>query len=241
MRLEGRISVKAAMLAGNRTVSRIYVRDDLNDRDTSFIIHRAEERGIPVTRMAAEQIDEMAQGKTHGGILADAGERTFQDLSACLENDCPFVAMLEGVEDPFNLGYVIRSLYSAGCTGLILRNRDWSWSENTIVRSSAGAYEYMNVVLSDDMAATVRTLKQLGLYVYAAMRRDAVSYFEADFSRPVLLCIGGEMRGLSSAVLKECDQNIYIPYANDFRAALNAAGASAALGFEVMRQRTSRR
>ncbi|MDO4192492.1 MAG: RNA methyltransferase [Erysipelotrichaceae bacterium] len=241
MRLEGRISVKAAMLAGNRTVSRIYVRDDLNDRDTSFIIHRAEERGIPVTRMAAEQIDEMAQGKTHGGILADAGERTFQDLSACLENDCPFVAMLEGVEDPFNLGYVIRSLYSAGCTGLILRNRDWSWSENTIVRSSAGAYEYMNVVLSDDMAETVRTLKQHGLYVYAAMRRDAVSYFEADFSRPVLLCIGGEMRGLSSAVLKECDQNIYIPYANDFRAALNAAGASAALGFEVMRQRTSRR
>ncbi|MCR5450814.1 MAG: RNA methyltransferase [Solobacterium sp.] len=241
MRLEGRISVKAAMLAGNRTVSRIYVRDDLNDRDTSFIIHRAEERGIPVTRMAAEQIDEMAQGKTHGGILADAGERTFQDLSACLENDCPFVVMLEGVEDPFNLGYVIRSLYSAGCTGLILRNRDWSWSENTIVRSSAGAYEYMNVVLSDDMAETVRTLKQHGLYVYAAMRRDAVSYFEADFSRPVLLCIGGEMRGLSSAVLKECDQNIYIPYANDFRAALNAAGASAALGFEVMRQRTSRR
>ncbi|MBQ1531309.1 MAG: RNA methyltransferase [Solobacterium sp.] len=241
MRLEGRISVKAAMLAGNRTVSRIYVRDDLNDRDTSFIIHRAEERGIPVTRMSAEQIDEMAQGKTHGGILADTGERTFQDLSACLENDCPFVVMLEGVEDPFNLGYVIRSLYSAGCTGLILRNRDWSWSENTIVRSSAGAYEYMNVVLSDDMAETVRTLKQHGLYVYAAMRRDAVSYFEADFSRPVLLCIGGEMRGLSSAVLKECDQNIYIPYANDFRAALNAAGASAALGFEVMRQRTSRR
>ena len=60
----------------------------------------------------------MAQGKTHGGILADAGERTFQELSACLENDCPFVVMLEGVEDPFNLGYVIRSLYSAGCTGL---------------------------------------------------------------------------------------------------------------------------
>ena len=241
MRLEGRISVKAAILAGNRTVREVYVRNDLNDRDTSFIIHRAEEHGIPVTRMTAEQIDEMAQGKTHGGILADAGERTFQDLSVCLDNDSPFVVMLEGVEDPFNLGYVIRSLYSAGCTGLILRNRDWSWSENTIVRSSAGAYEYMNVVLSDDMAETVRTLKQDGLYVYAAMRRDAVSYFEADFSRPVQLCIGGEMRGLSSAVLKECDQNIYIPYANDFRAALNAAGASAALGFEVMRQRSSRR
>lgn len=241
MRLEGRISVKAAILAGNRTVNAVYVRDDLNDRDTSFIIHRAEERGIPVRRMRAEQIDELAQGKTHGGILADAGERTFQDISACLENDCPFVVMLEGVEDPFNLGYVIRSLYSAGCTGLILRSRDWSWSENTIVRSSAGAYEYMNVILSDDMAGTVRTLKQHGLYVYAAMRKDAISYFEAEFDRPLLLCIGGEMRGLSSAVLKECDQNIYIPYANDFRAALNAAGASAALGFEVMRQRSSRR
>lgn len=241
MRLEGRISVKAAMLAGNRTVRQIYVRDDLNDRDTSFILHRAEERGILIERLSETQINDMAQGKTHGGILADAGERTFQELSACLENDCPFVVMLEGVEDPFNLGYVIRSLYSAGCTGLILRNRDWSWSENTIVRSSAGAYEYMNVILSDDMAETVRTLKQHGLYAYAAMRRDAISYFEAQFDRPILLCIGGEMRGLSSAVLKECDQNIYIPYANDFRAALNAAGASAALGFEVMRQRSTRR
>ena len=241
MRLEGRISVKAAMLAGNRTVSRIYVRDDLNDRDTSFILHRAEERGIPIERMSETQINDMAQGKTHGGILADAGERTFQELSACLDHECPFAVMLEGVEDPFNLGYVIRSLYSAGCTGLILRNRDWSWSENTIVRSSAGAYEYMNVILSDDMAETVRTLKQHGLYAYAAMRRDAISYFEAQFDRPILLCIGGEMRGLSSAVLKECDRNIYIPYANDFRAALNAAGASAALGFEVMRQRSTRR
>ena len=241
MRLEGRISVKAAMLAGNRTVSRIYVRDDLNDRDTSFILHRAEERGILIERLSETQINDMAQGKTHGGILADAGERTFQELSACLDHECPFVVMLEGVEDPFNLGYVIRSLYSAGCTGLILRNRDWSWSENTIVRSSAGAYEYMNVILSDDMAETVRILKQHGLYAYAAMRRDAISYFEAQFDRPILLCIGGEMRGLSSAVLKECDQNIYIPYANDFRAALNAAGASAALGFEVMRQRSTRR
>lgn len=241
MILEGRISVKAAMLAGNREVRQLYVRDDLNDRDTLFIMHRAEERRIPIMRMTSEQIDEMAQGKTHGGILAEAGERTFQELSACLNSDCPFVVMLEGVEDPFNLGYVIRSLYSAGCTGLILRNRDWSQSENTIVRSSAGAYEYMNVILSDDMAETVRILKQHGLYAYAAMRRDAISYFEADFTRPVLLCIGGEMRGLSSAVLKECDQNIYIPYANDFRAALNAAGASAALGFEVMRQRSSRR
>ena len=241
MRLEGRISVKAAMLAGNRTVRQIYVRDDLNDRDTSFILRRAEERGILIERLSETQINDMAQGKTHGGILADAGERTFQELAACLDHECPFVVMLEGVEDPFNLGYVIRSLYSAGCTGLILRNRDWSWSENTIVRSSAGAYEYMNVILSDDMAETVRILKQHGLYAYAAMRRDAISYFEAQFDRPILLCIGGEMRGLSSAVLKECDQNIYIPYANDFRAALNAAGASAALGFEVMRQRSTRR
>lgn len=241
MRLEGRISVKAALLAGNRTVSSIFVRDDLKDRDTSFIIHQAENRNVPVKRLSAAETDELAQGKTHGGILAEAGERRFQDLSDSLGNSCPFVVMLEGVEDPFNLGYVARSLYSAGCTGLVLRNRDWSYSESTIVRSSAGAFEYMNVILSDDMAETVRVLKQNGLYAYAAMRKDAVSYFDADFRKPLLLCIGGEMRGLSSAVLKECDQNIYIPYANDFRAALNAAGASAALGFEVMRQRSARR
>lgn len=138
---------------------------------------------------------------------------------------------------PLQQGYIMRSLYSAGCNTLIIRERDWSFVEDQILKSSAGASEYMNLVCYKDMSEAVKICKDHGLYVYAAMRKDAITYFEADFKQPILLCIGGEMRGLSSGLLKEVDQNIYIPYANDFRNALNAAGASAALGFEVVRQR----
>ncbi len=240
MILEGKISVKAALLGGRRAVTRLYVAAK-KDRDTSFLIRTAETKGIPVSLISRQEADAMSTSRTHGGILAEAGKRTYQQPEDCLNDPLPFVVLAEGVEDPFNLGYVMRSLYSAGCTGLILRKRDWSSGEAVVIRSSAGASEYLNVVMSEEPALTVRQLKEKGLRAYAAMRKDAVEYFEADFTVPLVLCIGGEMRGLSAAVLAECDRNIYIPYANDFRPALNAAGASAALGFEVMRQRREAR
>lgn len=240
MILEGKVSVKAAMLGGHRKVNRILIDSRKHDKDTHFIEQKAIELGIETLRKPREELDAMAEGFTHGGILAEAEERKYQSLSDCLHKENPFLVLLEGVEDPYNLGYVMRSLYSAGCDGLLLEKRDWSRSEQVIVKASAGASEYLNLVCSDDPAGMVHACREKGLKIYAAMRKDAVSYFEANFTIPLLLCIGGEMRGLSSSVLKEADQNIFIPYANDFRNALNAAGASAALSFEILRQRQYR-
>lgn len=239
MILEGNVSVKAAVLAGKRTIEKLLVDRDSHNKDTAWILHRAEERNIPVEKLSREEIDSLAQGRTHGGLLAVCGPRAFQTEEDCLAGNDTFIALLEGVEDPFNLGYIMRSLYSAGCTGVLLRNRNWENSEATVIRSSAGAYEYMNIVMSDDLPASVNLLKEKGVYTYAAMRSDAIAYTEGNYRRPVLIAIGGEMRGLSSSVRKNIEQNIYIPYANDFRMALNAAGAAAVLGFEVLRQRNS--
>ncbi len=236
MILEGNVSVKAAIMAGNRDVHKLYMATEKHDRDSFFIMHRAIERGIEVVRCPREEIDALAEGRTHGGLIAEAGERRYQEISDCL-SDMPFVALAEGVEDPFNLGYLMRSLHSAGCTGILLRMRDWSNVEQVILKASAGAFDWMNVVLCEDLPGAVKSLRNQGLYCYAAMRKDAISYLEADFRRPVLVGIGGEMRGLSSKVLKEMDQNICVPYANDFRNALNAAAAAAVIGFEVFRQR----
>ena len=236
MILEGNVSVKAAILAGRRKVTKLYMAIDKHDRDSHYILHRAIERNIEVVRCARQEIDALASGRTHGGLIAEAESRNYQELDDCL-GGMPFVVLCEGVEDPFNLGYVMRSLYSAGCTGILLRERDWSFGEPVILKASAGAFDHMNVVLCADLPSAIRHFKEAGLHGYAAMRKDAVSYFEADFNRPILLAIGGEMRGLSSKVLKELDQNIYVPYANDFRNALNAAAAAAAIGFEVYRQR----
>lgn len=238
MIIEGNVSVKAAILGNKRKVEEIYVDEAKHDKDTSWILHRAEERNILIHKVTRETIEEMASGRTHGGLIARCGARKYQDIEECM-SEHTFLCVLEGVEDPFNLGYVIRTLYSAGCTGLIIRERDWTNVESTILKSSAGAFEYLNVVQSDDIPSLIKYAKAAGVKCFAAMRKDAVSCFEADYTGKVLLAIGGEMRGLSKSVLSLMDQNIYIPYANDFHMALNAAGASAVLAFEVLRQRNN--
>ena len=237
MLLEGNVSVKAAILGNHRKVEKLYYDKHKNDKDLNFILHRAKEKGIPCMPLEREEINSMATGRTHGGLVAQAGPRVYQELSECMHDKAPFLVLLEGVEDPFNLGYIIRTLYSAGCDGLILPKHDWASAESTIAKSSAGAFEYMNIVMSDNLPQLVKDIKKQGVKTYAAMRKDAITYLEADYQKPSLIAIGGEMRGLSSAVRNEIEQNIYIPYANDFRNALNAASATAVLSFEVYRQR----
>ena len=237
MILEGSISVKAALLGRHRIVHTIYIDEKRHDKETAFIIARANDAEVPVNRVPRETIDAMAQGRTHGGVLCEAGERHYEEESVLFEANNPFIVVLEGIEDPFNLGYVIRALYSGGCTGLVIGHRNWQSADPVILKSSAGAYEYLPIVMEDEPASIIRHCRQRNIHTFAAMRRDAIPCYEANFTESLLIAIGGEMRGLSSAVLQECEQNIYIPYANDFRNALNAAGASAVLGFEVLRQR----
>ena len=239
IQIEGGLSVKAAMLAGSRQIEAVYLDEARHDKDAHFIVRKAQEKHIPVILKSRSWIDAHAQGRTHGGLIAQVSPRSFQQLSEVL-SDNPCVFVVEGVEDPFNLGYIMRSLYSAGASGLLLSARNWQPVESTILKASAGASEYLNVVLSEDLPGDIAALKKQGLKAYAAMRKDAIAYWDADYTEPCLIAIGGEMRGLSSKVLKEMDQNIYIPYANDFRAALNAAGAAAAIAFEGFRQRNGR-
>ena len=239
MIIEGRISVKAAILGGKREVTAVYADRKKKDRDTAFILAKAAEAGIRADRLSREEIDARAQGNTHGGIIAECSGRSFQDLKDCIKGEDTFAVLAEGVQDPFNFGYIVRSLYSAGCTGLVMPQRDWSTAESTILKSSAGAFEYMNIVMCPDPAEAVRFFRKNGCRCLAAMREDAVSLYEADLTGPLLLALGGEMRGLSAGVLKETEQNIYIPYANDFRNALNASSAAAVIGFEAFRQRSA--
>ncbi len=237
MIIEGDVSVKASLLGNKREVHVVYIDEKRHDKDAWFIEKKCEEKHVNIEKTSREYIESLATGHTHGGVIAEVSSRKYDDLKDVLKVENPFLVLLEGVEDPFNLGYIMRSLYSAGCNGLILRKRNWETSESTILKSSAGASEYLPTILSDNIEADIEECKKNKLHVYAAMRKDAKAYFDGNYKKPVLLMIGGEMRGLSSKVLKLADENIYIPYANDFRNALNAAGAAAVLGFEVMRQR----
>ena len=158
MILEGALSVKAALQSGRRTVNQLLIDEKKKDRDTAYILRLAKEKNIPVKRMKREELNEMAVGKTHGGVLAETQARQYQELSVCLETEKPFVVFLEGIEDPFNLGYIARTLAAVGCSGLVMPERDLSTSESVILKSSAGASERINWIMSKNPVEDLSTL-----------------------------------------------------------------------------------
>lgn len=235
--LEGNISVKAAILAGKRDVYKIYVDEKKRDKDTSFILRKAKENGIAIEAHTREEIDELAQGKTHGGIVAFCGERSYQNLEDCVSGEHSFLCLLEGIEDPFNFGQTLRCLYAAGCHGVIIPPRNWTSAAGVVARSSAGASEYLNLIVANDMEAMLKQMKDLGVQLLCAQRNDAMCLYDYTFPSRICIAIGGEMRGLSKIVEAASDQNLYIPYEQDFKNAMSANSSAAIFAFEYVRQK----
>lgn len=234
--VEGNISVKACLLASRREVYEIWVDEKKLDKDTRYILAKAYERNIPVIKTKKEIINEKAQGQTHGGLIALVGEREYQTLKECITENC-FLALVEGIEDPFNFGYICRSLYAAGCNGILVPSRNWSTEVTTVTKSSAGASEYVNLVASDDLISLVQEMKKHDIKFYCAMRDNCINYTDADYTQSFCLGFGGEKRGLSKQVLALSDQNIVIEYGNEFKNALNGSSAVSVIAFEALRQR----
>lgn len=235
--LEGNISVKAALLANRRYIDKIVIDQHKKDKDTAFIINEAKKRNIKLEITSREIIDSLADGKTHGGLIAYAGERTYDTLPNIQDEHC-LLAIIEGIEDPFNFGYMLRSLYAAGCKGVILPPRNWTTAAKVVAKSSAGASEYIPMIVTDDMDSMCKNLKNQQFKIICGHRKDAVALYEYDFPKRTCIAIGGEMRGLSKIVQSHSDQNVYIPYENDFRNSLNAVSATAVFAFEYLRQKS---
>lgn len=235
--VEGNISVKAALLGKKRKVHKILVDAKKKDKDTAFILHKAKEAQVDIAYVKREEIDALATGKTHGGIIAYCGQRKYQNLEELVNKKQVFLALVEGVEDPFNFGYVLRTLYAAGCDGVLVPLRNWTTAADVVTRASAGASEYMNIIIADDMENTLTYLHQNDITLLCAQRKDAISLYSYTFPERICLAIGGEMRGLSKAVMTHSDQNLYIPYRSDFRNAMTAAASTAIFAFEVVRQK----
>ncbi len=238
MIVEGAIAVKSSIDSRYRKVNKIYIDEDKHSSDVSFIVKQAYQDRLPVERCTRAKIDSLASGKTHGGIIADVEERRFQSLMSLLTKEKPVLFLVEGVEDSYNLGYIFRSLYAFGCDGVILPEREWHFEDGTMVKSSAGASEFIPIHLSQDLNETLSILKNNGVKIYSAYRGgNCIDIFKADYTKSgVLMCIGGPLRGLSREVLDNSDQFVYIPYANDFRNALNAASAAVVAMAEIYRQ-----
>jgi 23S rRNA (guanosine2251-2'-O)-methyltransferase len=236
--LEGSIAVSAALEADSRPIQQIYIREDKNDGDALKLARLARERGVSLKRVPAATIDEHAQGNTHGGIVALAGERRYASLEAVIEGvDNPFIVMLDGVEDPFNFGQAIRAFYAAGAHGLIVRERNWLSAASVVARSSAGASERITTAIVSETQQAADFFHARGLIVAVADARRAVSIYAADLRQPLFLLIGGEKRGVTRSFADKADLRVKIPYGRAYDCDLGTTAASAVIAFEVMRQR----
>ncbi len=237
--LEGFVSVRAALKAGSRPIDAILVRRDKWDRGIAWLEHAARDAGIPFERVDSAEIDAIAQGNTHGGVIARVGPRAFLALDDLAAGEAaPFVAMLDGVEDPFNFGQAVRALYAAGAHGLVVRPRNWLSAAGIVARASAGASEWMPTAVAETALEAAEHFRARGLTVACTAQQGAISIYEADLSGPLFLVIGGERRGITRSFLDQADLLLEIPYGRAFDQSLGTTAATAALAFEVMRQRS---
>ncbi|MCW5887533.1 MAG: RNA methyltransferase [Anaerolineales bacterium] len=237
--LEGWVSVLAALQAACRPLDALYVQQGKEVRNLGMIERLAAEQQVALKFVATEEIDGLVQGRSHGGIVALAGERRFAPLAALAEAP-GWVVMLDGVEDPYNYGQAIRALYAAGASGLVAPLRNWDSALNVVTRASAGASEHMLTARADVLEA-LAFFKAHGYRCLAAAKAPAsLPLYAADLRGPLFLLIGGERRGLNAAALAQCDGLLSIPYGREFKAELDVTSSTAAIAFEVLRQRSQK-
>jgi len=241
--LSGRIAAEAALLGEAREVHAVHVDEAADWRKLEPVRRAAKKRSLELNPRPRAELDTLAGHPGHGGVVAEAGPRRYVGLDELVHADAPgVVVMLDGVEDPHNLGAAVRALWPAGIDGVIVRPRQWDpAAESTIVRASAGATERMPMAEAESpeaAAAFVRTVGYRVAVTEGGKKADGVSLYDADLAAPLLIVIGGERRGIRRAFRDAADVSLTIPYAVRFDWSLGAVAAAAVIGFEVARRRS---
>ena len=220
MIIEGAISVKAALNNNARVVNKVYIDASKKTKDFNYIRKLCKINNIELIESNNDELLNMATGKTFGGILADVSARKNDEFTK------GHIFYLDGIEDPFNLGYCMRTLYAFGIKNVMLPSRDYSNMEAQLLKSSAGAYDMLNIKVVDDSFSYIKKLKDDGYYLYGLFRgEDARDVFDTKFKDLSIFMLGGEKRGIKKELLDICDEHLYISYGSDFRNSLNACGA----------------
>lgn len=235
---EGMTSISAVINGGRRSIEKIIIdreRIGKKAREIDFLKRKSLEGGFTIEYADAAKLEEMTTGTSHGGIIAVCSDRVIPELSESILTDRGFYVMIDGIEDPYNFGYALRSIYAAGADGVILTPRNWMSAAGVVCRSSAGASELIPMYTSN-AADAVDFFKLHGVKTVSAGIRNSVSAFDADLSFPLFLIVGGEKRGISAAVLEKTDMTVRLEYGREFRGSLSAASAASILSYEILRQ-----
>jgi 23S rRNA (guanosine2251-2'-O)-methyltransferase len=240
-KIYGRKPVLEAIRSGQRAISRVYLLQGSRDAVLDQVEMHAKARSIPVSLETRHRMDTLAAQENHQGVIAVVDDFKYADLQDVLDtardkNEPVFVMLLDEIEDPHNLGAIIRSADAAGVHGVVIPKNRAAEVNATVLKSSAGASEHVTTVRVANINDTIKKLKEAGVWVVGTDVEATKYFYEYDYRQPVAIVIGNEGRGLRRLVKENCDELVKIPMAGKM-SSLNASVASALLLFEVTRQR----
>ena len=237
--IEGRNAVREALRAG-MTVDRLYVQDGLRDGPILDLIRRAKKADAVVDYVTKQRLDRMSMTGHHQGVIAHAAAFEYAQVEDILKRaeereEEPFLFLLDEIEDPHNLGAIIRTANLCGAHGVILPKRRSAGLTPAAVRASAGAVSYTLVARVNNLARTIEELKTKGIWFVCADMDGEVMY-RLNLTGPIGVVIGSEGNGVGRLVKEKCDMTAAIPMKGDIDS-LNASVAAGVLAYEIVRQR----
>lgn len=237
--IEGRNAVTEAFRSG-KTIDKLYVLDGCHDGAVNTIKSLARKQDTIVNYVTKERLDQMSETGKHQGVIAQAAAYDYATVEDILEaagkkDEAPFIFLLDEIEDPHNLGAIIRTANLCGAHGVIIPKRRAAGLTATVVKASAGAINYTPVAKVTNIAKTIEELKEQGIWFVCADMDGEVMY-RHNLTGPIGLVIGNEGSGVSRLVKEKCDYIASIPMKGDIDS-LNASVAAGVLAYEIVRQR----
>lgn len=236
--VEGRNAVTEALRAG-RPVDKLFILDGCSDGPVSTIKREAKKRDIMIRYVDKDRLDAMSDTGHHQGVIAKCAAYEYAEVSDILakaneKGEPPFIILLDGIEDPHNLGAIIRTANVAGAHGVIIPKNRAVGLTATVAAASAGALNYTPVARVTNLARCIEDLKKQGIW-FACADMDGVPMYKQDLSGPIGLVIGGEGSGVSRLVKEKCDMVCSIPMKGEI-SSLNASVAAAVMIYEYVRR-----
>lgn len=241
--VEGRNPVREALLRSSH-VQEIIFSADPSSAGLRDIVRLAQEKGIRVSRVTASRLSSMARSRSHQGVIAVCEQFQYADFDSLIDTVArssrpALLAILDGIEDPGNLGSIIRTCECAGADGVVIRERRSAGVTPSVEKAAAGATTHLPVCRVTNIAGAIDRAKTSGIWVVGTSGDAVRPYYEADLKIPLAFVIGSEAKGLSRLVREKCDFTVSIPMFGKI-ASLNAAVAAAVVIYEAVRQRLCR-
>ena len=241
LKIEGRNAVLEAFRSG-RTIDKLFVLDGCKDGPVQSIMREAKKHDTIVNFVTKERLDQLSETKKHQGVIASVAAYEYAEVEDMLKlaeekGEDPFLIILDNIEDPHNLGAIIRTANLAGAHGVIIPKRRAVGLTATVAKASAGAINYTPVAKVTNLTQTIKELKEKGIWFVCADMGGTTMY-DLDLKGPIGLVIGNEGEGVGKLVKENCDFIASIPMRGDIDS-LNASVACGVLSFEIVRQRMS--